>query len=253
MGRIIAFISGKGGVGKTTLVSNTALVLNQLGKNTSVVDGNVTTPNLSMHLGIPLYPITIHDVLKGEVSVREATYIHPTGLKVIPGGIGIEDLENIDLDLLPESLYTLAENSDYVLVDGAAGLGKEALKSMEIADDIVVITNPDLPSVTEALKVKKIAEEFNTNVMGVVLNRIRRARTELTDDEIKSILELPILGKVPEDPLIPQSIHKKIPVVNHKSGSPSSLAIKRFGSNIVGEEFRESGGIFQSLLSWLTG
>ncbi len=253
MGRIITFISGKGGVGKTTLVSNTALILNKLGKDTVVVDGNVTTPNLSMHLGIPLYPITLHDVLKGNVSVNEATYIHPTGLKIIPGGIGIDDLNGMNLDLLPNSLFDLADGSDYVLVDGAAGLGKEALKSMEIADDIVIITSPDLPSVTEALKVKNLAREFDTNVMGVVVNRINRSKTELKEDEIKGLLELPILGKVPEDSFVPQSIHKKVPVVSHKSNSPASVAINKFGSNLVGEEpIYESNGFFQKLVNWLT-
>lgn len=253
MGRIIAFISGKGGVGKTTLVSNTALVLNEIGKNTTVVDGNVTTPNLSMHLGIPLYPITLHDVLKGEAKIKEATYIHPTGLKIIPGGIGLNDLDGMNLDLLPESIFSLAEESDYVLIDGAAGLGREALKSLEIADDVIVITNPDLPSVTEALKVKKIAEEFNTNVMGVVVNRIRKTRTELTDDEIKSMLELPILGKIPEDPLVHQSIHKKVPIVSHRAGSPAGIAMKKFGANLVGEEpMIKSPGIFQRIADWIS-
>ncbi|UCG95318.1 MAG: cell division ATPase MinD [archaeon] len=253
MGRIITFISGKGGVGKTTLVSNTALVLNELGKDTIAVDGNVTTPNLSMHLGIPLYPITLHDVLRGEAKVKEATYIHPTGLKIIPGSIGIKDLESMNLDLLDESLFYLAENSDYVLVDGAAGLGREAIKSMEIADDIVIATNPDLPSVTEALKVKNLAESFDTNVLGVVLNRITKRKTELTEDEIKSLLELPILGKIPEDPLISQSIHKKIPIVNHKSGSPASIAIKKFGANLAGEEpLIKSPGLFNRIANWLS-
>ncbi len=252
MGRVIAFISGKGGVGKTTIVSNTALALNELGKNTVVVDGNVTTPNLSMHLGIQFYPITLHDVLKGNFSINEAMYIHPSGLKVIPGGIGIKDLEGINLDLLPDSIYSLSEESDYILIDGAAGLGKEALKAMEIADDIVIVTNPDLPSVTEALKVKKIAEEFDTNVMGVVVNRIARKKTELTDNEIKGLLELPILGKIPEDPAIPQSIHKKMPVVHHKSNSPASIAIKRFSANMIGEELNlKSPGIFQRIAEWL--
>lgn len=253
MGRIIAFISGKGGVGKTTLVSNTALVLNEIGKKTAVVDGNVTTPNLSMHLGIPLYPITLHDVLKGEAKISEATYIHPTGLKVIPGGIGINDLEGMNLELLPESIFSLSESSDYVLIDGAAGLGREALKSLEIADDVIVITNPDLPSVTEALKVKKLAEEFNTNVMGVVVNRIRKTRTELNDDEIKGMLELPILGKIPEDPLVHQSIHKKTPIVKHRAGSPAGMAMKRFGANLVGEEpVIKSSGFFQRIADWLS-
>lgn len=254
MGRVIAFISGKGGVGKTTVVANTALVLSELGKRTVVVDGNITTPNLSMHLGIPLYPLTLHDVLKGEISIHEATYIHPSGLKVIPGGIGIEDLEGINLDYLSHSISMLAENHEYVLIDGAAGLGREALKAMEIADDIVIVTNPDLPSVTEALKVKKLAEEFDTNVMGVVVNRIKGKRTELTDNEIKSLLELPILGKIPEDPLVPESIHKKIPIVQHRATAPASMALKRFGANLIGENIEiKSPGIFQRIAQWLLG
>lgn len=252
MGRIISFISGKGGVGKTTLVSNTALILNDLGKNTIALDGNVTTPNLSLHLGIPLYPITLHDVLKGDADIKEATYIHPTGLKIIPGGIGLKDLQNMNLDYLNQSILALSEEADYVLIDGAAGLGNEAIKSMEIADDIVIATNPDLPSVTEALKVKKLAENFDTNVLGVVLNRITNRKTELTEDEVKSLLELPILGKIPDDPLVPQSIHKKIPIVNHRSSSPASLALKRFGANLVGEEpVMKSEGLFQRIASWL--
>ena len=112
MARIVACVSGKGGVGKTTITSNLGLVLNNLGKKTIVVDGNITTPNLSIHLGIPLYPITLHDVLKGEADIREALYLHPTGLTILPGGIGLQDLENINLDDLYNHLTKLRKEAE---------------------------------------------------------------------------------------------------------------------------------------------
>ena len=69
MTRIIACASGKGGVGKTTFVANLGVALAELGKDVIAVDTNLTTPNLGLHLGVPLYPTTLHDVLKGKASM----------------------------------------------------------------------------------------------------------------------------------------------------------------------------------------
>ncbi|MCD6477826.1 MAG: cell division ATPase MinD [Candidatus Aenigmarchaeota archaeon] len=252
MARVVTLVSGKGGVGKTTISSNLGVILNSLGKKTIIVDGNITTPNLSFHLGVPLYPVTLHDVLKGKANIKDALYIHPSGLGLIPGGIGIDDLEDIDLSKLPNSLRKLDNDADIILLDGAAGLGKEALKSIEVADDVIIITNPDLPSVTEALKVKKISEEYGKNVVGVIVNRVKRNKAELTSEEIENMLELPILGKIPEDPTVIKSIHMKMPVVNFSPYSPSSMAIRKLGADLVGEEFRMGGvGFFQKLINWL--
>lgn len=82
MTRIISVLSGKGGVGKTTLVSNLGASLVKRGKNVIIIDGNVTAPNLSLHLGIPFYPITLHDVLKNKVPIESAIFHHESGLKL---------------------------------------------------------------------------------------------------------------------------------------------------------------------------
>ncbi|MBS3051549.1 MAG: P-loop NTPase, partial [Candidatus Aenigmarchaeota archaeon] len=72
MTRIIAVVSGKGGVGKTTMVANIGTALSKLGKNVIILDANLTTPSLGMHLGVPLYPVTLHDVLKGRANIKDA-------------------------------------------------------------------------------------------------------------------------------------------------------------------------------------
>jgi len=252
MSRVISLVSGKGGVGKTTLTSNLGIVLNDLGKKTLVVDGNITTPNISLHLGIPLYPITIHDVLRGDAHISEAIYDHPTGLSIVPGSISIDDLDRININKLSESLDYLSKQADIILVDSPAGLGKESLKSIEIADDIIIVTNPNVPSVVEALKIKEIAKRMNKNVLGVVVNRVNKKKSELSEREIKDMLELPILTKVPEDSLIPLSIGNKIPVVRFDPFSPSSQAFNKLGADLVGKEPQIEGfGFFQRIITWL--
>ena len=160
MTRIVVCASGKGGVGKTTLVANLGLALAKLGKDVTVVDANLTTPNLGLHLGVPLYPTTLHDVVKGRAHIRDAIYEHESGLKIIPAGISIKDLKGADPKEIPNAFLGLLGTSDIVLVDASAGLGREALSALEAADELLLITNPDISSVTDALKTAKLAEQL---------------------------------------------------------------------------------------------
>ena len=79
MGKLIVVSSGKGGVGKTTTSVNLASSLARHGKNVILVDGNLTTPNVGLHLGFTKFPVTMNDVLKGEANLEDAIYIHPLG------------------------------------------------------------------------------------------------------------------------------------------------------------------------------
>ena len=142
MTRIIACVSGKGGAGKTTLVANLGIALARMGKDVTVIDANLTTPNLGLHLGVPLSPITIHDVLKGKANIAQAIYRHESGLKVIPAGIALKDLKGVDARDLSTAILDLLGNTEIVLIDAAAGLGREALAAVEASDEMLLITNP---------------------------------------------------------------------------------------------------------------
>jgi len=254
MSRIIAVLSGKGGVGKTTLVSNLGAALVKKGKNVTIIDGNVTTPNLSLHLGIPFYRVTLHDVLQKDFPIESAVYNHSTGLKIVPASLAAESIKNVNLDKLEGALLNLLGNTEIMLVDSAAGLGKEALTAMSIADEIIVVTNPELPAVTDALKTIKIAEENGTKVLGVVVNRVRGLRHELSLSEIKSMLEVPILASIPEDIAVPKSIAERTPVVFHKPRSRASIRFNRLASRIAGEPLilgRPKRSLWERLFFWL--
>jgi len=255
MTRIISVVSGKGGVGKTTTVSNLGAALVKRGKNVIVLDANVTTPNLSLHLGIPFYPITLHDVLKRKIPIEAAIYEHPSGMKVIPASLSAEAVKDTNIEKLQRVLINLLGRADIIIVDSAAGLGREALTAMRLADELLIVTNPDLPAVTDALKTIKIAEENNTKILGVVLNRFRGKKHEMPVSEIRSMLNYPILTIVPEDSSVPKSIKNRSPVVHHKPNARSSIAFKKLAARISGEKFveeiEEEKGWFDRLVFWL--
>ena len=254
MTRIISVVSGKGGVGKTTLVSNLGAALVKRGKSVIILDGNVTTPNLSLHLGIPFYPVTLHDVLKNKIPIESAMYHHESGLRIIPASLSAAAIKDISMEKFQATLLKLLGKADIVIVDAAAGLGKEALVAMGVADDLLVVTNPELPAITDALRTIKIAEENGTKILGVVVNRIRGLRHELSLSEIKSMLEVPIISAVPEDLAVPRSIAKRIPVVHHKPNSRASIEFHRLAARIVGEPWAsvKRKSWIDRLFFWLT-
>lgn len=254
MAKIISVISGKGGVGKTTTVSNLGAALVKRGKSVILIDGNVTTPNLSLHLGIPFYPITLHDVLKRKIPIESAIYEHSSGMKIIPASLSADAIKDVNIEKLEGVLLNLLGRADIIIVDSAAGLGKEALTAMKLADELIVVTNPDIPSVTDALKTIKIAEENGIKVLGVVLNRFKGKKHEMPISEIRSMLNTPILTIVPEDSSIPISIKNRKPVIHHRPNSGASIAFKKLASKIIGEPFeeiRKEKSWFERLVFWL--
>ncbi|MFB6215388.1 MAG: cell division ATPase MinD [Candidatus Aenigmatarchaeota archaeon] len=237
MTRILSVASGKGGVGKTTVVSNLGAVLTEAGEDVTLVDGNLTTANLSLHLGIPLYPVTLHDVLKEDALLPEAMYIHPTGIRVVPSGIGIDDLRETDSRDLPAVLGELMDETEMILLDTAAGLGQETISTLEASDEVLIVTHPTMPSVTDALKTKNLADELGVETVGAVVNHSTGSKDELTNDEVSEMLDgLPVLARIPRDDRVPESVSMKKPVVHHAPRSPASREMRKLASEFSTED-----------------
>jgi len=233
MARTILVLSGKGGSGKTTVATNMATALAQLGKNVALVDGNLTTPNVGLHLGLPVDGLTIHDVIKKEADLLDAIHILPSGLRVVPGSISTDDLKGLNADELGPSLKMLSE-LDYVIIDGAAGIGREALAGMKAADEVIVVTNPEIPAVTDALKVVRLAEEAGLEVTGLVVNRIKGKKHELSREDIYSLIDVPVIAEIPEDEKIAKSISEGDALVTLWPESKASLELRNLASSFVG-------------------
>ena len=251
MTRIIAVASGKGGVGKTTVVSNLAAALSGFNRSVIAIDGNLTTSNLGLHLGVPLYPVTLQDVLKGKAKIKDAVYYHESGFRVIPADVSFENIMVPESEKMVGVFYTLVGDADFILIDTAAGLGKESLSALKAADEVLVVTNPDRPSVTDALKLCKLAESYGTHILGAVINRVKKKRHELSVQEIENFLSIPVLGVVHEDGLVSEAIANSQPVVMYQPKSFVAQQFKAIAANLAGIEYKIRKPVFHKLFLWL--
>jgi septum site-determining protein MinD len=252
MTRIICVSSAKGGVGKTTFVANLATALARAGKSVIAVDANLTTSNLGIHLGIPMYPTTLQDVLKGRRRLKDALYYHPAGFRVLPADISLKKLMLPRSSELMDVFYKLSGSADFIIIDSAAGLGKEAQAAIEAADEMITVTNPELPAMTDALKVIKVADKYETKHLGVVLNRVRHEKGEPSAAEVEGFLDSSLLGHVHEDSCVRQSIRRKEPVILSRPNSSASKQFRDIAAKLIGAEVPAAeSGLLASLFGWL--
>lgn len=237
--RIIGIVSGKGGVGKTTTAINLATALMQLGKESVVVDANLNTPNVSIHLGSPVLPKTLHDVLTGQKHISDVVYQHSSGLRVVPAAIHSEELP--EFSRLSDALLDLENRADFAIVDMPPGLGTEARHAMNAVDEVLIITNPELAAVTDALKTLRYAESVSKKVVGVVLNRQRKEKHEMKTRDVESMLGRKVIEAIPEDPKVRESFAKKQPVVALYPKAKSSRAFLNVASNLSGIRPKRKG------------
>lgn len=235
MEKIIAVVSGKGGVGKTTFVANVGTALTEMTGNVVVVDTDLTTSNLGLQLGFYQFPLGLQDALEGSIGINNAIYTHPSGLKLVPASISLNYLNRVPSPYRLKSV--LSDLAGLVMIDSPPGLRDDALFVLRSADDIVVVTNPEIPAVTDALKVIKVSRELGKEPLGIIVNRVKHSY-ELRQDEIESMCDAPVIGKIPEDDNIKRSMFEKTPVVSYRPYSPAAVAYRKIAASLVGKEYK---------------
>ena len=123
--------------------------------------------------------------------------------------------------------------ADIVIVDSAAGLGNEAMGAVSMADEIIIVTNPEMPAITDALKTAKLAEEMGKPILGVIITKVRKDEIELQPETVREMLDAPILGMVPYDLHVSHSLNLRNAVVHTHPKSPSARAYKEIAARII--------------------
>jgi septum site-determining protein MinD len=237
MKKMIVITSGKGGVGKTTTAINLGAAIKYFGKDVLIIDGNLTTPNVGIHLNSPEVPINLNHVLTGKAEAFEAVYEHESGIKIMPSSLSIKELKKIKPEKIKDFKLAFMKLSEYVIVDSAAGLGNEALSTIDMADELIVVTNPEMPAITDALKAIKMAEQMKKTVLGVIVTRVKKNDIEMTPEVVKEMLETTILGMVPEDVSVSKSLSMKNAVVHTHPKSNAARAYKEIAAKLLNVEY----------------
>lgn len=213
MAKFIAVLGGKGGVGRTTHAINLGTALMSEGEDVILLDGNLDSPALSLHLGNAYHPVTIHDIMRDNNALIKAIHEHETGLKIIPADFSINSSQNIDYDSLFRNLQDLHLLADYVIVDGSAGLGHNTNQLLRLCDEIFIVTGPDKASIMEAKRLIELAQKLRKTITGLVINKYKKSKYLSNRDAVEKFLGIPALSVIPEDYRFLKAMHYKKPYV----------------------------------------
>jgi septum site-determining protein MinD len=236
---LIGILSGKGGVGKTTTAINLACALSQYGRHAVLMDGDLRKPNIGLQLGMVKIKAHLHHALKAEEEIAKAVYIHPSGIQVIPGSIIYEEMHENHKLQFKDIVFSLKGKAEVIIIDGPPGFGKEQTEIVNAIDKAIIVTTPDLSSITDALKTKRLCKDKGVDILGIVITQIKKKNHETDSANIQTIFELPIIGEIPEDENVPNSQYHKYPVVYTHFKSPASIGYKKLAANLIGEPFDE--------------
>jgi len=238
MTRIIGIFSGKGGVGKTTTVINLSAALMSFGKNVIAIDADIKMSCLGLQLGMYYFPVTLNDVLMEKANIYEALYIHSSGLRIIPASISVTDA---NISGLKKVLNDPFLEDKIVLVDAPPGVEKNALLVLRTCPEVLLVTTPEIPAVTDVMKIISLCKETKTKPLGIIVNMYKkRERDQVSIEEIETTCGLSVIGVVPENKIIKKGIFKGIPSVFLNQNSSSSIAFKKIAALLIGAKYEPS-------------
>lgn len=236
MTRIIGIVSGKGGVGKSTVAVNLALALKAFKKSVTLVDCNLSTPHLSYYLGANDYIGTINDVLRDKMDIQSAMYNY-NGVKYLPASVKFEDLIGVELTKFKKHLAKLEKNTDFIILDAAPGLGKEALFVMDASREIIFVTSPFVPMIADVIRCKEVLRQFGERKMSILLNMVTYGTHEIKRDIVEEITGLPVVGEIPYDKNVTESLVMRYPMMEYKPNSLASINFMRMASLLTEKDY----------------
>lgn len=227
----LAVTGGKGGVGKTQVALNLALVLAKQGYRTLLLDGDVELANVNVMLGV--YPgMTLEHVVLGERTLDEVLLPITENLDLLPGASGVPgclEMGNRDREAFLQDLARLEKQYDRVIIDTAAGLTSQALHMVAAAHLAAIVVTPDPTSMTDAFSLVKVLHRKGyRRTPSVIVNMARGATEAQTIYRRFSAavsryigVQLHYLGAIWRDETIAQSITTQRPVAMMAPEDPS--------------------------------
>ena len=172
----IAVTSGKGGVGKTSIVVNLAVALARLRRRVAILDADFGLGNVDVQLGLtPAWHLG--HVLAGEKQVHEIVVPGPSGVQIIPAGSGLRELTALtprQWQRLAEALDAVSANVDFLLIDTAAGVSNNVIELLRGLEHVLLVTSMEPGAIVDAYAVMKLLTRCEPGKdIGVLVNGAR--------------------------------------------------------------------------------
>ena len=258
--KIITITSGKGGVGKSNFVVNMGITLHKKGKKVLILDADIGMGNDDVLMGVlPRY--NVFDLLEGK-DINEVVVEGPYGINLLPGGSGINYIENLEEKerlAFIEKLTSLDEY-DYIFIDTGAGINKNVLAFIACSEETIVITTPEPTSLTDAYSLIKATDHFKlTDTANVIVNRAFSIKDgEETYNKLKRAVDkfltikINYLGSISEDRKLVEGVRAQVPFTILYPKCDASRSIERISNKLIGDASVENmgaEGLFKKLFS----
>jgi flagellar biosynthesis protein FlhG len=239
-----AFVSGKGGVGKSNLALNLSIALACRGKKVVLFDADMGMANLDVLCGLTPQA-TLEDVVKGQARLRDVLVTGPGGFQLVPGASGVAAMANLDglsRRRIISQLSLLDDVADHLLIDMGAGISSSVIPFAAVADRVVVVTTPEPTAMTDAYGVIKtlvsrgfgsrlelVVNMAHTHEEGLgVYRRIERVVGQFLGAKLR------LAAILPHDPLLSSAVRIRKPVLLASPHAPITRAIDGLARSMLG-------------------
>jgi flagellar biosynthesis protein FlhG len=233
--QIIGVASGKGGVGKTTVSVNLAVMLASMGKKVMIFDADLGLANAQLALGCRT-PFNFSHVLSGEKTLSEIVIEGPMGVKLVPGASGIQhmaSLNQMQTASIIQAFSEIDEELDYFIVDLAAGLSDTVMTFLCACQHRFIVLKNEPSSIADAYgTIKVMIQDYQLGNIGLIPNGVSsQDEGERLCGSINSVIQnflgsrVDYLHSITQDEMVLRAIKASQPLV---SFAPSSIATRDF-------------------------
>ncbi|NEU29354.1 MinD/ParA family protein [bacterium LRH843] len=243
--KVVAVVSGKGGVGKSNVCLNFAISLSRMQKRVAIIDLDIGMANIDILMGVsPSYHIM--DLLEGGLSIWDIIEEGPAGIAYIAGGSGFSEfiqLDEIKMERFFNQLELIGTHFDYIFLDMGAGATKSSIQFVMAADDVFVVTTPEPPAITDAYAmVKYIYLHEKDKPTYLIANRVESEKEGLrTLTSFKKVAgqflqkDVFTLGSIPFDHTVMKAVKAQIPFVLMNEKGAASKALQHLAATYLGK------------------
>lgn len=241
--RVLSVTSGKGGVGKTAVVSNVALALARMGKKVLIIDADLGLANIDVVFGLaPQY--NLNHFFNGERSLAEIMVDGPDGLRILPAGSGLQTVTRLNSDQkmkFLDELDALHGDFEIVIIDTEAGISENVTYFNVAAQDILVVTTPEPTAITDAYALMKLLSvEYHEKRFNLIVNSVRDSNEGL--DVYRKLtmvsnryldISIDYLGCIPHDKRMHESVRRQKVMIDLFPKTKATAAFQDIARNLV--------------------
>lgn len=242
--RVFSVSSGKGGVGKSSIVINLAIAMSKLGRRVLILDADLGLANVDVLLGLsPQFNIS--HVLKGQKRISDILVQGPAGITIMPASSGVQELTQLSVEqkvMFLDLLESMPMNFDVFIIDTGAGISDMVLYFNLMAQEKIIVFTPEPTSLTDGYAlIKVLFQKHGERYFRILVNNaddenqakvIYKQISKVADHFLDGIA-LDYVGSIPKDPHIPKAVMHQKAVMELFPKAPASQAFAQIAKRLL--------------------